>query len=155
MVLYCLIYLQIYLQDYRSPVPAYPAVTLETYFVVVCLSFWGRHQVLERNDNHSMHRNEHICAGLKQDSMWVWAQVLISVTNDLIVLSASPICGNGHMMHTGCIECQADVRLISKQDTAIQKAPACTFPAIVISLKNLFNSLHLVLRDSDLMGPEI
>ena len=105
MVLYCLIYLQIYLQDYRSPVPASPAVTLETYFVVVCLSFWGRHQVLERNDNHSMHRNEHICAGLKQDSMWVWAQVLISVTNDLIVLLLL-----GHMMHMGCIECQADIK---------------------------------------------
>ena len=111
MVLYCLIYLQIYLQDYRSPVPASPAVTLETYFVVVCLSFWGLHQVLERKDNHSMHRNEHICAGLKQDSMWVWAQVLICVTtNDLIVLSTSPICGDGHMMHTGCIECQADIK---------------------------------------------
>ena len=83
--------------------------------------------------------------------------MLISVTNDLIiVLRASPICGNGHMMHTtGCIECQADVRLISKLDSAIQKAPACTFPAIVISLKDLFNSLHLVLRDSDQMGPGI
>ena len=29
------LYLQIYLQDYRSRAPASPAVTLETFFVVV------------------------------------------------------------------------------------------------------------------------
>ena len=40
-------YLQIYLQDYRSRAPASPAVTLETFFVIVRRSFRGRHQVFE------------------------------------------------------------------------------------------------------------